>query len=281
MKKQRTCIFCGRKGNISKEHFWPEWLGQYFPKGSDDRYISEFHESESKAPIRLQKRTERQGNVITKKIRVVCRECNNGWMSILEAKVKPIIAGFLTGSNFILTKDHVNDLSLWATVKSIVGEHAEEHMVLTPSVDRYLVYKDYAIPDYFRVFVGIHSSETKAAYLRHSSTLSLTLAGPDPPMLRDTQRNTHTVSFLVGPILLHVVAVRVANFKFVDEIFSVGELVRLWPPAVEEIDLLSLKVIDDDGLRIIASKLGNLMSSARVMHAGPLPANGRIQEDLQ
>jgi len=272
MKKQRTCIFCSKKGGISKEHFWPEWLGQYLPKSSEDRNISELHAAEGKAPKRLQNRTERQGNVITKKIRVVCRECNNGWMSVLEEKVKPIIASLLGGHSCKLNKEQINDLSLWAAVKAIVGEHAEGRMALTPSADRYLLYKDHTIPEYFRIFAGVHSSETKTAYIRHSTTISLTMDGPDPPLPPDIRRNIQTVDFLVGPLLLHVVAVRVAGLN-IDELFSSSVLARLWPPSLEEIDLFSLKRIDDVGLGIIASQLDKLISSPMVRYGGPLPTN--------
>lgn len=273
MKKQRTCIFCGKEGNITKEHFWPEWLGQHFPKSCEDRHISEIHESEAKSPKRIIKKYDRQGHVITKKMRVVCRECNNGWMSNLEAKVKPIISALLIGHDTRINKEQIFDLSLWATVKTIVGEHAEGHMALTPSADRYLVYKNYKIPDYFRIFLGVHSSESKAAYSRHSTTFSLTMNGLNPPLTPDIQRNTQIVSFLIGPLLLHVIAVRVSGIRFNDETLSSSELIRIWPAAADEINLLSLKVIDDEELSAIASKLSKLLSSSRVLYGGPLPKN--------
>lgn len=270
MKKQRTCIFCRKKGDISKEHFWPEWLGQYLPKSSNDRNISELHAAEGKFSKRLQNRTERQGNVITKKIRVVCRECNNGWMSALEEKVKPIIVSLLQDHSYKLNKEKINNLALWVAVKAIVGEHAAGRMALTPSDDRYLVYKDHTIPEYFRIFVGIHSSETKAAYIRHSTTVSRKKDGPDPPLPPDVRRNIQTVNFLVGPLLLHVIAARVTRLN-IDEVFSSSVLVRIWPPSLEEIDLFLLKRIDDVGLSIIAGQLDKLISSPTVRYGGPLP----------
>jgi hypothetical protein len=273
MKRQRTCIFCNKKGDISKEHFWPQWLGKYFPQTSSERYISEFFEGEAKAPKLLQNRTERQGKVITKKIRVVCKQCNNEWMSAVEEKVKPIIVSILEGSSHKLNRDQIATLSFWATVKAIVGEHAEDKMALTPSTERYLIYKHHTIPDYFRIFLGMHASETKAAYSRHSATISLIKDGLHPPSLPpDVRRNIQTVTFLVGPLLLHVVAVRVAGFN-IDGILNSRLLVRLWPPLSEEIDLLSSEILDDNGLRIIAGQLETLISSPRIQYGGPLPAN--------
>lgn len=271
-KKQRTCIFCSRQGNITKEHFWPAWLAHYFPKGGEDRYISELYAAEVKNPKRLKFRNERQGKVITKKIRVVCSECNNGWMSALEEKVKPIIASFLIGHFHKLNKEQITNLSFWVAVKAIVGEHAEDQMALTPNNDRYLVWKSQVIPEYFNIFVGIHSSETKAAYVRHSTTVSLTMGGLNPPLPLDIRRNLQTVSFLVGPLFFHVIAARVAGFN-IENVFNTKLLVKLWPMSLDEIDLFQLEKIDDVGLSNIVNQLDILISSPMAKYAGPLPEN--------
>lgn len=271
MNMQRTCIFCNKKGGISKEHFWPQWLRQYLQEGVGDRYITESHESEAKSPLRLQSRTERQGRVITKKIRVVCRYCNNGWMSALEEKVKPTIVSLLAGSSFKLDREQISSLAFWATVKAIVGEHAEDKMTLTPSNERYQIYKSQSIPDYFRVYIGLHSSETKSAYSRHSAIVSLAKDGINPPDLpMDVCRNIQTVTFLVGSLVLHVVAVRVVGFR-IDEVLDPKFLTKLWPTEAEEVDLGESEIVDDSRLRFIAGQLGALIRSPRVRYGGPLP----------
>jgi len=274
MRRQRTCIFCGGKGAISKEHFWPQWAGQYLTKTSETHNISELHAAEGKAPKQLKSLIKRQGNVVTKKIRVVCRDCNHGWMGSLEERVKPTIVNLLQGHNYKLNMDQIDSLSLWASVKTIVAEHAESHMALTPSADRYLVYKNGSIPEYFRIFMGFHSSETTAAYIRHSATISLSMSGPDPALSPDIRRNIQTVSFLVGPLLFHVMATRVASFNL-DEVFvfSSSALAKLWPSSQKEIDLSLLKRIDNAGLSTIANSLDKLVSLPTVKYGGPLPTS--------
>jgi hypothetical protein len=94
MKKPKTCIFCGEQGSISKEHFWPEWVAPHIRAGEAGSNVSEFHAAEGKNAPSLQRRSERPGDVVTKKIRAVCERCNNGWMSEVESNVKPtILAG--------------------------------------------------------------------------------------------------------------------------------------------------------------------------------------------
>jgi hypothetical protein len=269
MKTQRTCIFCGKLGSISKEHFWPEWLESYLPKQAENAYVSELHVAEGKVPKRLQDRMERQGSVTTKKIRVVCKNCNNGWMSRLEESAKMIMRPVLEGHSYTLAKTEIQTLACWVAVKTIVGEHAEGQMALTPAADRFLLHESHRIPEYFRIFVGTHISDTKAAYVRHSTTVSRTMDGPNPPLPPGVRRNIQTVTFLVGPLLFHTIAARVADFS-IDEVFVLRSLAKLWPVPSEDVDLSLLPVIDDHGLSGIAGQLDMLIASPRVLYGGPL-----------
>lgn len=253
---------------MSKEHLWPDWLRNYILTNHDDRNISELHVGEGKSPRRLQNRTERQGNVITKKIRVVCQTCNNGWMSCLEEAVKPILVGLIREDRTPLHKEQINALSLWTAVKTIVGEHAQSNVALTPTTDRHQVYCDGVVPHYFRIYAGLHSSETKAAYVRHSTTVSRSWKGPNPPLPPEINRNIQSVSFLVGPLLLHVIAARVADFS-IDETFSFKGLAKLWPSTLEQLDLFSLRRLDNNDLATIANQLNDLVRSPMVGYWHP------------
>jgi hypothetical protein len=212
---------------------------------------------------------ERQGSVTTKKIRVVCKNCNNGWMSRLEESAKMIMRPVLEGHSYTLAKTEIQTLACWVAVKTIVGEHAEGQMALTPAADRFLLHESHRIPEYFRIFVGTHISDTKAAYVRHSTTVSRTMDGPNPPLPPGVRRNIQTVTFLVGPLLFHTIAARVADFS-IDEVFVLRSLAKLWPVPSEDVDLSLLPVIDDHGLSGIAGQLDMLIASPRVLYGGPL-----------
>lgn len=273
MKAQRTCIFCGNKGGISKEHFWPDWLSQYFIKSPNDGNISELHAAEGLHPKLLQFRNQRQGSVLTKKIRVVCESCNNGWMSALEEKVKPILLAGILGHSLELSQVQIAELAYWACVKSIVGEHAEGEMALTPSEDRYLVFERSKIPDYFRIYIGRHSDITQVAYLRHSTTVSRTMAGPNPPLPSGISRNIQSITFLVGPVFFHVLSARVNDFDL-DAAIKYSQLARLWPQPVAPININSLAVVHSWNLRRIANSLDQLLAQHSVKYGGPLPKDG-------
>lgn len=270
MKKPKTCIFCGEQGSISKEHFWPEWLAPHIRAGEAGSNVSEFHAAEGKNPPSLQRRSERPGDVVTKKIRAVCERCNNGWMSEVESNVKPTILALLEGSRTNLTNEEVSTLSFWMAVKTIVGEHASHGALLTPSADRYLVYKDRTVPNYFRIFLGTHTDASQAAYVRHSTTISLNMTGPDPPLPSDIQRNIQVVCLLVGKLAVCVTAARVRSFN-IGVIDPPSNMLRLWPSPASNLDLGALAPMDREGLAAAASGLDRLVASPNVRYGGPLP----------
>src|SRR5262245_12065211 len=74
------CIFCGKQGDMSKEHIWSDWLDEVIPRGGDHFVtVTSFLDAEGNSLPDL--RQKRQGSVHTKKVRRVCRSCNGGWMS--------------------------------------------------------------------------------------------------------------------------------------------------------------------------------------------------------
>lgn len=47
-------------------------------------------------------------------VRVVCERCNNGWMSALETRVKPILSSLMAGTESRLSEDDLGVLAAWA-----------------------------------------------------------------------------------------------------------------------------------------------------------------------
>ena len=121
-QRQRRCIFCG-EGNLSKEHFWPEWAASLLPS-----YLINQHEERSftisnKTIMNPPKIRTKSGNAWTKKIRVVCETCNNGWMSQLEASAKPLLTPLIAGRPCIISESTAQIIAKWITLKVLVAEN--------------------------------------------------------------------------------------------------------------------------------------------------------------
>lgn len=98
MKNQ--CLFC-QKTSLTKEHVFPKWLREHYP---NETVINEF--------------TSTKKQWITQpfdhQAKVVCKDCNEGWMSELEVKFRPIFNEMIALEKLELSDLKQSIISFWA-----------------------------------------------------------------------------------------------------------------------------------------------------------------------
>ena len=84
------CIFCDNNSG-SREHLWPKWI----------------HQRHDFGPLKMDRYNQSQIIIPNPEITVktVCGQCNNGWMSDLEAANIPIIGSMLNDLSITLDQD--------------------------------------------------------------------------------------------------------------------------------------------------------------------------------
>jgi hypothetical protein len=115
---REPCAFCPETADITGEHLWSAWAGKMF---GERRYTITRKEADGR--VRIWKLPN-----LSEKTNVVCGDCNNGWMSDLETRVKPIIAEMV--SKCAATTLHDKDIAtiaVWAYTKAIVAEHSHNN----------------------------------------------------------------------------------------------------------------------------------------------------------
>jgi hypothetical protein len=117
-----VCIFCrlpfSRKRRRSDEHIWPRWMHGLLPeKPGAQRLFDAAELVEDHA----------YGRVLHKhfKPRVVCRPCNNEWMSGWETTTKPILRALMLGETQHLDRRSQTILATWACMKNMVAEFSD------------------------------------------------------------------------------------------------------------------------------------------------------------
>ncbi|MDB5181168.1 MAG: hypothetical protein JWO54_931 [Candidatus Saccharibacteria bacterium] len=101
----RVCIFCHREGQpLTREHVYPDWLSKLFdPKILGTNVVSGANVNRVW-----------QGAVFQQKVKLVCAECNNGWMSDIEGSVKDLLTSLaFTYDGHTLSQEDQRRLSLW------------------------------------------------------------------------------------------------------------------------------------------------------------------------
>jgi hypothetical protein len=137
----RTCIFCRATGatvKITREHTFSDWINGVLtrdvvgPNISCERSI--LHGPQA-GVVNTWTATEIAGH----KLRAVCETCNNGWMSQLEAEVRPLIEPMIKGYNASLTTEQQISVATWATMKTAVFEYVWTDDPILTAADREVI----------------------------------------------------------------------------------------------------------------------------------------------
>lgn len=265
-RRNSKCIFCGLTG-LSKEHIWPEWMREYFPRADDSRYNMEVHRARGKERDYAPKKTERPGHVSSAKLRVVCRNCNSGWMNQLEIAAKPIFTNILEKNAFAIGLEEQDVLAHWIAMKSIVVEHSQINEHITPYHDRERLRSNALIPEFLSIFLGRYDGSDGTSFRKHSAVFSHTEAGPSPP-LEGRTKNVQTVSMIIGDLFVFALTARTDfdllkyfNSSQLTQIWPIGELSFAWP----------LAPLPQTTLVNIAHWLEDLIQHPRVKYGGEIP----------
>ncbi len=108
----RTCIFCSNKASTG-EDAWPKWLMKRFPASNTSYMDAE------RGGRKLGSWTMAKPKLL---IKWLCAECNNGWMSRIESKTKPVLAPLLDDRLSAIDSSNQSMLASWAVKTSMVLE---------------------------------------------------------------------------------------------------------------------------------------------------------------
>jgi hypothetical protein len=243
---KRLCIFCSDQSGarISKEHIFPDWMRDFLPEfdGTTHLVNSRLLDRDTGLPVSEDRRIgmlNQAGDHRSRKLKVVCTECNGGWMSVLQAKAKPILIPLIQGEwKSGLSVQEQTTLAAWAAMYTMVREFAADDMVAVPQEDRdYLRLKREAPPHWF-VWIGpFEGIEANAAAWHRSWGLHPAPIASDAVALGDDpqampSRNIQTMVFAAGKILFQTFCSAAPGVDFAPRLRSSAAqlgLRRIWP----------------------------------------------------
>jgi hypothetical protein len=125
----RTCMFCGGRP-LTAEHAWPAWLRETLPNVPGGLWVR-WDTVGTDADVR-----QWPANEIDVRVRWVCRPCNSGWMSRLEARAKPALAPMIRGQATTLDQPEQLLVATWATKTAMVLEFLKHESSAASADDR-------------------------------------------------------------------------------------------------------------------------------------------------
>jgi len=238
-----TCVFCGGSP-VTKEHVWSDWLRAHIPRHM--RKWSSYKATEYSTGIESAAR-KRPGAVHDWQVRCVCQDCNTGWMSRLENKIKPILGPLVDGQCGRLSEQDQYILATWITLKVMIAEFDNPERVTVHHMQRKMMKRRQQPPKFgWRIWISRYDRDQ---WIPHyiNNTLNITPAtaplhsiGAYIPVKR---YNTQSVTLVIGKLFVHVIhstaRANVRLFRFPEpagtklrRIWPISGYSIKWPPAI-------------------------------------------------
>src|SRR5450759_5037390 len=259
----RRCIFCGGTP-ITKEHIFAAWMRDFLPTIPNSR--TDHDTSLGRRDLKSGKimsystskgKLDKPGDHRSRGLRVVCRNCNNGWMSEIQNIAKPILIPFLKGQWPRITQDDQYILSVWAAMFSMVFEFAHPETVGI-SQDHRTFLKEFkqhkTMPKNWFVWIGQFDDQSRNLPIWHRG-LGIFKEDTQIPDGITKPMNTQMTLFAAGGIVFLTFSTCVD-----DEIFSTIQYAlrtteqsfgfrRIWPTSMPHTfinGLLNRRIIHND-----------------------------------
>jgi hypothetical protein len=247
-KPRKLCIFCGRPG-VTKEHIWADWLAPYLPRGqiNHERLSETAYQTHVVQEIKKQSGSSQSGTV-----RVVCRECNNGWMSALQNAAKPILVPLLKGERAALFKKAQNTLAAWTAMFTMVAEFQSRtpRRVAIPAAHRRHLMDTRTVPSDWKIWVGCYERQSWPRVYVHN-TLPVSSESGSVHQTDDglPLPNTQTTTFVVGKLYVHVLSTAIRGGINRQRILM-SSIAQLWPFKTSPVGWPRTPLTDDEAERI-------------------------------
>lgn len=254
---RRQCIFCEQQSKMSKEHIFGKWLAEYFPRDAFSQHMAAHvywpKKIITRAPV--DKRRNEPGHSGSRKLRVVCQDCNNGWLSQLEEWASKALPPMIAGERCNLLPAGQTKLATWAVKTAMVASEFKPRPVTIAQDERTLLMNELHPPQNWFVWIAAYRGTDWAqlAIGQIRADLSPTpIAEPDlaPYYIQAT-------TFGLGHLLVSVVG---GSYPSMTDIFAgkdIADALQIWPTHPRSILWPPATYLDDEGATVLANIIKN------------------------
>jgi hypothetical protein len=257
----RRCIFCNTTGS-SQEHVFPDWLRVLFPRSPADTHNSRtttWGKARDGKLYAMPAVKEHQGHSGSKKVKYVCQGCNNGWMSRLENRTRPILMKLIQGIPHRISTFDQQILASWVAKTIIVAEFVYPDHTSIAAVERLRMYAATEVGDNWSIWIADYRGYywRNLAIGHHMCALgpSLTAKPPDPALIAPP--DTQFTSIGMGHLFIQA-ASTTTGIKFGPDDDSTTDLRRIWPATGNDIAWPPVGMLDDRKADFVANSLARI-----------------------
>lgn len=204
-KAYSQCAFCSNPPN-SHEHLSPKWLKPWVEEWQNYNYnYGVMNSVDQYGNSHILKRQKRfTGDALSRRVRVVCKSCNEGWMSTSQEKAKPHLVPYLNGEWPAITMEAAKTINLWAAMTVMVDEFRDIHTMAITQKAREDFAQNQTLPPGWRLWVGRHKGLLWKRARVHFGLPSKTrrLYVKEPTQVEPTFRR-QTTFFVIGELIIY------------------------------------------------------------------------------
>ncbi|MEW6355861.1 MAG: hypothetical protein AB1696_06035 [Planctomycetota bacterium] len=217
----KKCLFCDGPltGRKSRDHPFPMWLLTHLGVCDEDvepthiGYEKEFQNGVANI-VREYVAEQRSHPMQAFVAGGVCAKCNNGWMSDIETRAKPVLMPFIDGQRTLTQSRHdLPDpeslaIARWAVKTAYMIDRATPGQDTVPTNHLHALRSDpNRTPPGVRVFVGHQSSDAKVSWWSSPTWFGMHLedvSGYDAEAFDRLIGASYKIGMVVGKLLLLV-----------------------------------------------------------------------------
>lgn len=171
----------------------------------------------------------REGSPLSRKYRVVCRKCNQGWMrQELEEKTAPLLKPMMLNSPRLLLRPDQQQLASWGVKMGMMFEYTSYNITTNPR-QKHQFYRTLRPPDFTEVWLGRYTGGRDRWVYQVASRLITT---DDNSMEQPDRFNTMTTTLLCSGVVMNLTITDAGtgpNPLHLGRYPVSRDLVRLWP----------------------------------------------------
>ena len=121
---QTICVFCGNT-LLTEEHVFSDWIKKIIPRTGEPKYeqlLTDVSNIGDETFVISPALKFKQGHYGNQRVKVICNDCNSGWMNQMEQKARPILTPLILGEDYSINRADQLALSNCAILKTIIAE---------------------------------------------------------------------------------------------------------------------------------------------------------------
>jgi hypothetical protein len=252
------CVFCGEFG-LTKEHVLPDWLRSIFPRSPTDTHTVgnvDWVHLPTVGVIPLPSRRLRQGQAGSRKVKVVCKGCNTGWLSVMEESTKPILSSLVQGTAGVLTNTRQRALAAWIAKTTMTAEFLMPKQTSLKQAER----EDFRLRrepgDHWRIWIAYYLGNQFVQGSIFHQGVGVCL--PPRPVRHGVTNTQYTVIFL-GRLLVIALSSEEDQLSYgIDRRYQ-AVIRQIWPLRGDDINWPPAGGVDDRGADVIMRVFAKLI----------------------